>query len=1120
MSQQSIQNKLSPIAPLGVIIIAAIALIGWLTNHAALATHLPAIANMTFNTAFCFLMLGTACALPNTLTVAQPILFIIGLLIACIAGLSLMQDIFAVSLGVDHLLFDSSPYQLNTPFPGRMSSITASGFLFAATSLFCLNPHQHRTGMSLLLHGLILLIALIGLLGLGMNLLFGHAPAPFAQLASISTMTAISFLLLTTALLNRFLHHYNSDGHPFLFAGIRMMFMLKYPQKFAVISIVFVMPLLLLVWNELDTLNQDVNQAHLKMTGIVHIHQTIDLLNAIPEHRGMLNTHLADGKQYSLALQQSSTKIDQLFAQNDAMDQRNLPEIAIPKEWGQMEQRWAQIKQGSLNPLQAWRLHTEIISLLHKHLRGIGKSTLLAYDTDPIIHNLVSAQIDVLPQLFEQIGQLRGQGAAIIAHGKIDAEQRITLASQITQTTMLLDEYEQLIDSTWNADHPAPMPLQALHRDFVAGCTSFLALAEAQLINDNAFDISSKSYFDRASKALSSGFSFNHDSLEYVQQLLQQRIAHNLNRLYLIKLAILLAALLLLFLFSSFYQSIIRTIDMFHEAVEVIRQGRSNELTLLPARDEMVDAFNTLFAELIRINAQFSAIVDHVVDSIITIDREGKILSFNPAAEQLFGYRVAEVEGKNITMLMPERYRASHIAGLQHYATDATSKIVGNTTEAHGLKKDQSEFPLYLSISTMEVEGQRTYIGIIRDATQHKAMEEDLRHAQKMQAIGVLVAGVAHNFNNMLAGIVGQSYLAKIHCDANSQAIEYLDTIEDTSMQASEMVKQLLTFAHKDFLHDKQDISLNILLKETLKTARLGISEDIEIDIDMPGTTLMAHCDSSQIQQVVMNILNNARDALADTLSKRIHVSLQRYEPDAAFYQRHQELSPGSYAALHISDSGSGISDEIKEQIFEPFFTTKEVGAGTGLGLSTAFGSITSHHGIIEVETQNMNIPSDPKCPNHPNDITTFHIYLPLIEHESTQEQGHVSEVYNRAHGETLLLVDDDETVLEATAGALEQLGYTIITARDGRQGLQRFLEHRHAINAVITDVVMPRSGGMAMFHEIHAFNSTMPVIFLTGYDQDRISLDPDEEACSLILSKPIKISSLSQHLHDMLEEI
>ncbi|MDX8407901.1 MAG: PAS domain S-box protein [Mariprofundaceae bacterium] len=1102
-------------------LIAVVALAGWWINHAALAAWLPAIDNMTFNTACSFFLLGLACQISITAQnhrqrdsahrQSNRASVMIAAAIAGIAAMSLIQDMFAVNLGIDNLLFDSRAYHLSSPYPGRMSSITSGGFLFTSLALLCLSLQRRLPHINTATHALILLVALVGMTGIGMHFLMGQAPAQFAHLASISAMTAVAFLLLAAAMLQLFHQRYSDDGYPLLYAGIRLMFRLKYPQKFAIISIVFAMPLLLLVWNELDSLEHHIEQAQLKITGITHLHQTIDLLNAIPRHRGMLNAHLADKTLFVQELQHSSAEIDRLFQANDVMDQQHRHDIAIPKNWADIEQRWRRIKQTSPDALLAWQLHTEIINLLHQHLRAVSTSTQLTYDAEPTVHNLVSTQVDVLPRLFEGIGQLRGQGAAIIASGSIERRQQLLLASDISRTNLLLDEYRQLIDAIWTEPRNAPDALRKQNRAFMDGCRNFLDMAESQLVEQPSFTVISRQYFNQATQALDAGFAFNHASLVYVQQLLQQRITRSINRQYMIKLSILLAALLLLYLFSAFYQSMMHTIKMFNRAVEDFGKGGNNELALLPARDEMILAFNAISSELMRTHAHISAIVDYAVDGIVTIDANGVIQSFNPAAEQQFGYSADDIIGENITMLMPQRYRQAHIRGLRHFAVSARNNMIGSGLESHGLRKDASEFPLHLSVSTMKLDGERSFIGIIRDITRHNELEQALRQAHKMEAIGVLVGGVAHNFNNMLAGIIGQAYLAKMRSKDHRRIIKHLDSIEEISMQASDMVKQLLTFAHKDFMRHTLDISLSMLIRESLKTARLDIPADITLDLQITDADLMVHGDASQIQQMLINIVNNACDAVADSRSKRISVGLQPYQPDADFFRRHPELVPGPYAALHISDSGHGMDSETLDHIFEPFFTLKDVDSGAGLGLSAAFGCISAHHGVIEVESQ-----PDPEQPGHGS---VFHIYLPLTQAASPAQKQAPPDVHTSLHGETLLLVDDEKSILNTIRKVLEQLGYHVITACDGQQGLQCFLKHQDKIRAIITDVVMPGAGGIAMSHKIRAIDKTMPVIFLTAFDQGRVSLSEDEALFSCVLSKPIKIAELSQQIRTILEK-
>jgi CheY-like chemotaxis protein len=266
-------------------------------------------------------------------------------------------------------------------------------------------------------------------------------------------------------------------------------------------------------------------------------------------------------------------------------------------------------------------------------------------------------------------------------------------------------------------------------------------------------------------------------------------------------------------------------------------------------------------------------------------------------------------------------------------------------------------------------------------------------------------------------------------------------------------------------------------------------------------------CDGNQIQQVLMNLMNNARDAVADCTEKSISVSLDVCRPDIVFFYRHSELEAGEYACLQIADSGHGMDSETVEKIFDPFYTTKEVGKGTGLGLSSAFGSITSHGGAIEVDSK-------------PGSGTTFRVYLPLAEAtEAEIETDNNHAVVPSSGQETILLVDDEPIILHSMQEVLEELGYTVLTARDGAKGLACFQQHQHDIHAIITDMVMPEMGGVDMFRQIRSINTTIPTIFLTGYDQGSVQLQSDEKENTTVISKPLQIPELSQLVKQVLKK-
>ncbi|MDX8395765.1 MAG: ATP-binding protein, partial [Mariprofundaceae bacterium] len=286
----------------------------------------------------------------------------------------------------------------------------------------------------------------------------------------------------------------------------------------------------------------------------------------------------------------------------------------------------------------------------------------------------------------------------------------------------------------------------------------------------------------------------------------------------------------------------------------------------------------------------------------------------------------------------------------------------------------------------------------------------------------------------------------------------------------------------------------------------LGISEDIKVSLNVIEQDLVVNCDANQIQQVLMNMMNNARDAVLDSKEKCIEVELNICQPDDDFFNRNADLAVGRYVRLNIADTGYGMDDETKEKIFDPFFTTKEVGSGTGLGLSSAFGSIESHHGVIEVESELGR-------------GTTFSVYLPLIEVAKTNAANHEDQsIELSSKHETILLVDDDPLIVESTQEVLEELGYKVKTAMDGVEGLECFKAHQDEIVAVITDVVMPEMGGVEMFRQIRQLRNAIPTLFVTGYDQSNMQLKDDEKINTYIQSKPIQISEFSRLVRDIVK--
>ena len=393
--------------------------------------------------------------------------------------------------------------------------------------------------------------------------------------------------------------------------------------------------------------------------------------------------------------------------------------------------------------------------------------------------------------------------------------------------------------------------------------------------------------------------------------------------------------------------------------------------------------------------------------------------------------------------------------------------------------------------------------GTVRDITEHKKVEEQLFQSQKMEAIGTLVGGIAHDFNNTLAAIQGNLYLAKKKMDEKDTLNTKLDNIEQLSEHAADMVQQLLTFARKDRVSTRP-FSLTSFMTEGFKLSKNIIPESVNYSIDLCDEELIIHGDATQLQQALMNLLNNARDAVRDTKQPRIVCTLESFSVDADFQQGHPEIKGERVAHLVVKDNGCGISEDALAQIFVPFFTTKGVGEGTGLGLAMVYGSVQTHGGAIEVDSRE-------------GEGTAFHLYLPLYTGEEKSVEKPKESIVP-GEGENILLVDDETGMREAVGEVLTSLGYRVLSAADGEEAVELFKADADGVSLVVTDVVMPKMGGIDAVKQMRLLNSEVPVIFATGYDKDQSATSREEIERSITISKPFSFETLSQSIRTMID--
>lgn len=385
---------------------------------------------------------------------------------------------------------------------------------------------------------------------------------------------------------------------------------------------------------------------------------------------------------------------------------------------------------------------------------------------------------------------------------------------------------------------------------------------------------------------------------------------------------------------------------------------------------------------------------------------------------------------------------------------------------------------------------------------ERKLLESQFLQAQKMEAIGTLVGGIAHDFNNTLAGITGNIYLAKSEVKELPETLSRLQDIEALSFRAAGMIQQLLAFSRKGTVK-MNPMTIFSFLKEIAKMHSVALPENIKFNQDFEGKEMEVNGDINQLQQVVMNLLNNARDAVIDMEPAEITLKLERYVADNQFAKIHPLITDKNFACISVIDNGTGIEQENLERIFEPFFTTKEAGKGTGLGLAMVYGAIQSHEGAISVESE-------------PGRGTAVHVYLPLLSSDEKPVMTAVDEEVAHGHGETILLVDDDESVLKTGSDLLQRLGYKVLLGTDGLHALEAYKVYGSEIDLVILDIVMPKMGGREAAEKILEINENAKIIFVTGYDSHQ---EVDKDSPETILSKPYQVNEFSQAIKTALED-
>jgi PAS domain S-box-containing protein len=514
---------------------------------------------------------------------------------------------------------------------------------------------------------------------------------------------------------------------------------------------------------------------------------------------------------------------------------------------------------------------------------------------------------------------------------------------------------------------------------------------------------------------------------------------------------------------------------------EILERKQAEE-----AMRESEEKFKILFAE--------------APDAYYLNDMDGNFIDGNKTAEALLGYTRDELIGKNFidAGILPEdqMLKAAEILEKGFKGRSAPAE------EFKLIRKDSTRVSVEIGSIPIRLEGKKVYLGIARDITARKRLEENLRQAQKMESVGTLAGGIAHDFNNILYPIIGFTEMTMDDVPEKSQAWDNLNEILQATKRAKALVQQILTFSRqkeKDF----KPLKIQLILEEAVKLLRATIPASIEIRQSIDTSCRAVMGDSSEIHQVIMNLCTNAYHAMQNE-GGVLEIRLTEIDAGSEKGTHQPDIRAGRYARLTVSDTGNGIASDILSRIFEPYFTTKEQGKGTGMGLSVTHGILKSHGGEIRVYSEHL-------------EGTTVCAYLPLIDNKAidteTASSGETPE--GKEH---ILLVDDEEQIVRMVKQMLDRLGYNVTARLSSTDALEAFSHDPEKFDLVITDMTMPNMMGDTFAKKVMAERPDIPVILCTGFSERMSEQTAESMGISAIISKPIVKNEMAQIIRTVLD--